>query len=147
MGIGLFVFGVGFSPETIGDYRTEMMHLYDRARDPAIFGLGGLVGMIGWRMTGHQAGFLFFFRLPRVWELWAEKPNQERTPGDAAPLLKPLALGATFLTFGVVAVEWLTATSGRALSIGIWLGAGGGAAWSLYSLCTTGGETIPDPPE
>ena len=29
MGVGLFVFGIGFSPENVTDYREMMFYLYD----------------------------------------------------------------------------------------------------------------------
>jgi len=133
MGVGLFVFGIGFSPETIGDYREMMMYLYAQAERPATIGLGGLVGAIGWSMTGHQAGYIFVFRLPREWRLWAEKPWREKAPEEALPLFKSLVLGAVILTGGVAAGEWITDVSGRAFSIGLWIGGASGAAWSFWS--------------
>jgi hypothetical protein len=134
MGVGLFLYGVGFSPETVGDYREMMMYLYGQAERPATIGLGGLVGAVGWSISGHQAGHLFLFRLPQAWRSWAETPWRKKAPGEILPLLKPLALGAVLLIGGSAAADWLAGASGPAFHAGLWIGGGCGTAWSLYSL-------------
>ena len=146
MGVGLFVFGIGFSPDTIADYRATMMHLYDQARRPATVGLGGLVGAIGWCLTGHQGGHFLFHRLPLVWKRQAETPWRERVLSGGLPLFKPLLLGAVFLIGGAAAAEWLTSVSGQAISTGVWSGAALGAVWSAYSLSSNTRKTVSEPP-
>jgi hypothetical protein len=146
MGVGLFLYGVGFSPETVGDYREMMTCLYGQAERPATTGLGGLVGAVVWSITGHQAGHLFLFRLPRAWRSWAETPWRKKAPGEILPLLKPLALGAVLLIGGAAAAEWLAGASGPAFHAGLWIGGGCGTTWSLYSFWTKDVEKVPKPP-
>lgn len=137
MGVGLVVFGVGFPSETIADYRKMMWHLYDLAEHPAIASAGGLAGLLGWRATAHQAGYIVLFDLPQVWDLW-----QKQLLRGLFPLLKYPALAALFLVLAGAGGPALLSISGPIFGTGAWVGAGIGGAWSAYSFWAGGEEKI-----
>ena len=129
MGVGLFVFGIGFSPENVTDYREMMFYLYDQTRRPALIGGGGLLGIAAWRATVHRAAALLLFRLPGAWESWDGRAGE-----SLWQMLRHVGKGAFFLSCGGAALVGLLAVSGEAFETGLWIGGMVGAAWSAHSL-------------